>query len=183
MSDRLTSRTAFLAILGTSSKRIRAIILVVMTALVPSQQYVDAQEPALSLEATSLARNVLDFEKQVEAAVLRADITFLDSACADDFTYTHGDGWTTGDPILSVDTKPQWLESLAGRYSAREVDSQHVEIHGDVAITMGRVRARSGGSENTQRAFSFWYVRVYKRQHDTWRYLSHRTVHGPIYDD
>ena len=50
-----------------------------------------------------------------------------------------------------------------GRYSQREVDSQQVEIHGDVAITMGRVRARSGGPDATQRAFSFWYVRVYAR--------------------
>ena len=81
-------------------------------------------------------------------AVLRADVAFLDRVCADDFTYTHGDGWTTGDPILGVDTKAAWLASLDGRYSLREVDSQQVEIHGDVAITMGRPAGphrRAGG--------------------------------------
>ena len=55
-------------------------------------------------------------------------------------------------------------------------------MHGDVAITMGRLRARSGGPEAARRSFSFWYVRVYARQDGAWRYLSHRTVHGPVYE-
>jgi ketosteroid isomerase-like protein len=127
--------------------------------------------------------DVLAFEKQVEEAVLRADVAFLDRVCASDFTYTHGDGWTTGGPTLGVDTKSEWLASLPGRYALREVDSQHVEIHGDVAITMGRVRARTGATNAAQRAFSFWYIRVYARRDGQWRYLSHRTVHGPVYDE
>ena len=64
----------------------------------------------------------------------------------------------------------------------REVDSQQVEIHGDVAITMGRLRARSGGPVTEQRSFSFWYVRVYAQRDGEWKYLSHRTVHGPVYE-
>ena len=127
--------------------------------------------------------DVLALEKRIEDAVLRADVAFLDRACADDFTYTHGDGWTTGDPILGVDTKAEWLDSLAGRYSLREVDSQQIEVHGDVAITMGRLRARSGGPAADQRSFSFWYVRVYAQRDGEWRYLSHRTVHGPVYEE
>ena len=127
--------------------------------------------------------DVLALEKRIEEAVLHADVAFLEEVCADDFTYTHGDGWTTGDPILGVDTKDEWLASLAGRYSLREVDSQQVEIHGDVAITMGRLRARSGGPVAGQRSFSFWYVRVYAQRDGEWKYLSHRTVHGPVYED
>ena len=75
------------------------------------------------------------------------------------------------------------LASLPGRYASREVDTQHVEIHGDVAITMGRVRARTGATNAAQRAFSFWYLRVYAYRDGQWRYLSHRTVHGPVYDE
>ena len=127
--------------------------------------------------------DVLALEKRIEEAVLRADVAFLDRVCADDFTYTHGDGWTTGDPILGVDTKAAWLASLTGRYSLREVDSQQIEVHGDVAITMGRLRARSGGPAADQRSFSFWYVRVYAQRDGEWRYLSHRTVHGPVYGE
>ena len=167
---------------GTTTIRVLAMALAMTIALVTFQHNVRGQASASS-SSTPPARDVLDFERQVEAAVLRADITFLDHVCTDDFTYTHGDGWTTGGPILSVDTKSEWLASLPGRYSAREVDSQHVEIHGDVAITMGRVSARSTGSDTVSRAFSFWYIRVYEKREGQWRYLSHRTVHGPTYEE
>ncbi len=106
-------------------------------------------------EQPDAAAEVLVLEKRIEEAVLRADIDFLDAVCADDFTYTHGDGWTTGGAVLGVDRKQEWLASLDGRYSLREVDSQQIEVHGDVAITMGRLRARTGGPVADQRSFSF----------------------------
>lgn len=144
--------------------------------------------PALAQEApdahaSDAAAEVLALERQIEAAVLRADVSFLDEVCATDFTYTHGDGWITGGPVLGVDERDAWLASLAGRYSQREVDSQRIELHSDVAITMGRVRARSGAADASPRAFSFWYVRVYAHRDGRWQYLSHRTVHGPVYED
>lgn len=139
-----------------------------------------AQE--LSGAAADRAGEVLDLERRIEAAVLRADTDFLDGILASDFTYTHGDGWTTGGAVRGVDHRAEWLASLAGRYSQREVDSQQVELHGDVAIMMGRVRARSGPAAGAPRAFSFWYVRVYALRDGRWRYLSHRTVHGPVYE-
>ena len=138
---------------------------------------------ALPHQEPDAAAEVLALEQRIEAAVLRADVAFLDDVCADDFTYTHGDGWTTGGAILGVDRRDEWLASLDGRYSQREVDSQQVEIHGDVAITMGRVRARTGGAPEAQRSFSFWYVRVYAQRNGEWKYVSHRTVHGPVYED
>ncbi len=138
---------------------------------------------ALPEEEPDVAEEVLALEKRIEEAVLRADVAFLDEVCADDFTYTHGDGWTTGGPVLGVDRREEWLASLDGRYSSREVDSQQIEVHGDVAITMGRVRARSGGPDAAQRSFSFWYVRVYAQRDGVWRYLSHRTVNGPVYEN
>ncbi len=138
---------------------------------------------ALPEEEPDVAEEVLALEKRIEEAVLQADVAFLDTVCADDFTYTHGDGWTTGGPILGVDRKDEWLASLSGRYSSREVDAQQIEVHGDVAITMGRLRARTGGPAAGQRSFSFWYVRAYAHRDGAWRYLSHRTVHGPLYED
>ena len=141
------------------------------------------EEEEETVEEDVVAEEVLALEKRMEEAVLHADVAFLDGVLAEDFTYTHGDGWTTGGEILGVDTRAEWLASLAGRYSLREVDSQQVEIHGDVAITMGRLRARSGGPVAEQRGFSFWYVRVYAQRDGEWKYLSHRTVHGPVYED
>ena len=130
-------------------------------------------------EVTAGKVELIAFERRVEAAVLDADVEFLDRVCAEDFTYTHGDGWTSGGAPLSVDTKTAWLASLPGRYSRRDVETQHVEIHGDVGLTTGRVRARIGAADSG-RAFTFWYVRVYERRDDQWRYLSHRTVRGPV---
>ena len=149
----------------------------------PDAEEPDAAEVLALSEEESVVAEVLALEKRMEEAVLHADVGFLDGVLADDFTYTHGDGWTTGGEILGVDTREAWLASLAGRYSMREVDSQQVEIHGDVAITMGRLRARSGGPVAGQRSFSFWYVRVYAQRDGEWKYLSHRTVHGPVYED
>ena len=126
---------------------------------------------------------VLALERQVETAVLQANVVFLDRICADDFTYSHGDGWTAGNPLLGIDRKSEWLASLQDRYVQREVDSQQIEVHGDVAITMGRIRARTRGSDEARRAFSFWYIRVWAYRDDEWRYLSHRTVHGPNYEN
>ena len=144
-----------------------------------------AQEAPDSHADADEAAAVLALERRIEAAVLRADVTFLDGVCAPDFTYTHGDGWITGGSVLGVDTRAEWLASLAGRYSQREVDSQQIELHGDVAITMGRVRARSGAGAGVAppHAFSFWYVRVYAHRDGAWQYLSHRTVHAPVYEE
>ena len=160
-----------------------ALVWTISIALVACTAVPFAQESPRSNAAADTANEVLELERQIEAAVLRADVDFLDPICASDFTYTHGDGWTTGGAVRGVDPKSEWLASLPGRYSQRAVDSQQVEIHGDVAITMGRVRARSGGPDAAQRAFSFWYVRVYAQRDGQWQYLSHRTVHGPVYEE
>ena len=156
--------------------------LATVAVLVAGASPSPAQVPPSSVEEEEGAK-VLALERQIESAVLRADVAFLNEVCAPDFTYTHGDGWITGGPVLGVDTRAEWLASLAGRYSQREVDSQRIELHGDVAITMGRVRARSGAADDPPRAFSFWYVRVYAQRDGRWQYLSHRTVHGPVYED
>ena len=139
-------------------------------------------EPQLAQPTEPVARDLIALERQIEHAVLTADVAFLDRVCADDFTYTHGDGWTTGGAHRGVETKSDWLDSLPGRYSLRDIETYDVELHGDVAMTTGQVRARTGPADAEPRAFSFWYVRVYGRRDGQWRYLSHRTVSGPVYE-
>ena len=114
----------------TNNARLLVMIPAVIAVLLASPPGTSAQESPPSQTATDRASQVLAFERQVEEAVLQADVAFLDRVCASDFTYTHGDGWTTGRAILGVDTKSEWLASLPGRYALREVDSQHVEIQG-----------------------------------------------------
>jgi ketosteroid isomerase-like protein len=171
-------------LVGFSSHCARRLVMgvAVLTALCVSLDTLCAQESEVVDSPTQRARSVLAFERRVEAAVLSANVEFLAQACGSDFTYTHGDGWTTGGAVRGVDTKSAWLASLPGRYTRRDVDGQSAEVHGDVAITMGRVRARIVGADGAERAFSFRYIRVYAYRDGQWEYLSHRTVHGPTYE-
>ena len=138
---------------------------------------------ASSAVTKDLAAEVLAFETEMEAAVVRGDVGFLDRACAADFSFTHGDGWTTGGAPLRVENKSQWLASVGkAPYLFRNLDSVKVELHGDVAITYGRYRARNKAGSPDRGAFTVWFERVYALRHGRWQYLSHRTVHGPTYD-
>ena len=136
-----------------------------------------------STAASDAASEVLAFEKEMEAAVVRGDVKFLDRICASDFSFTHGDGWTTGSPPLRVENRAQWLASVSKKpYLSRELDQVQVELHGYIAITYGMYRARySAPADPTRTDFTVWFERVYARRNGQWQYVSHRTVHGPTY--
>lgn len=123
------------------------------------------------------AADVVAFEKDMEAAVVRGDVSYLDKICAKDFSFTHGDGWTTGGAPLRTENKEQWLASVGkAPYQYRELDSVKVEMHGDIAITYGMYKAKNKTANN---AFTVWFERVYAFRNGAWQYVSHRTVHGP----
>jgi hypothetical protein len=123
---------------------------------------------------------ILEFERQVEAAIVRGDVAFVDRACAPTFVFSHGDAWTTGGEPFRVDRKADWLLIVkAAPYASRELDRVRVELHGDVAITYGRYIARMKGGDPEKQQFDLWFERVYARRDGRWLYLSHRTVDGP----
>jgi hypothetical protein len=134
--------------------------------------------------APEIEDEVLAFERGIEAAVVRGDLRFVDAASAATFTFTHGDGWTTGGAPLRVDSRADWLATVAkAPYASRILDSVKTEVHGDVVITYGRYVARFKDAAPGRRQFTVWYERVYANRDGKWQYLSHRTVHGPVYDD
>jgi len=130
-----------------------------------------------------VAAEVLAFERDVEAAVVRGDVGFVDAASAPTFTFTHGDGWTTGGEPLRVDSRTEWLATVAkSPYASRVLDSVKTEVHGDVVITYGRYVGRFKEAASGRRQFTVWYERVYAKRDGKWQYLSHRTVNGPVYE-
>jgi hypothetical protein len=130
-----------------------------------------------------VAAQVLAFEREIEAAVVRGDVAFVDAASAPTFTFTHGDGWTTGGAPLRVDSRADWLATVArAPYESRALDSAQAEAHGDVVITYGRYVGRFKDAPPGRRQFTVWYQRVYAKRDGRWQYLSHRTVDGPIYE-
>jgi ketosteroid isomerase-like protein len=132
---------------------------------------------------TSADAEVLGLDQRVADAVVAGDTAYVERVTADDFVMVHGDAWTRGGQPLLVDGKRELLERVASRYyGALEFDSVQAELHGDVAITHGRYLAHLPGATDPSRAwFSVRFERVYARRDGGWRYLSHRTVHGPIF--
>jgi uncharacterized protein (TIGR02246 family) len=150
------------------------------TAPAPSPMPPGTPMPSAADQAT--VAEVLAFEKATEAAVVRGDTAALERALAPTFLFTHGDGWVDGGAPLKVDTKASWIEWVKKQpapYIYRELDSVRVELHGDVAITIGRYFYLP--TSNSAPVHSYvWFERVYAKRSGQWQQLSHRTVKGPI---
>ncbi len=108
----------------------------------------------------------MDFEKSIEAAVVSTDISFLQSAYADDFKFKHGTGQRS--------TKKSWLKDVAnnkGKFISRKVDASEAELHDNIGITEGTITVtRQDGS------YTIRYVRAYRKKGSTWELFMHRTV-------
>lgn len=121
--------------------------------------------PALSQEA-----ELLNFEKNIEKAVVAADIPFLDKVYADDFRFKHGTGL--------VDSKSSWLkavEQAKGKYITRVLDSVEVEIHDKIGITNGKITV-TRKTNKADKKYMVKYVRVYVKKDQQWNMIMHRTV-------
>ena len=111
--------------------------------------------------------------------------TFLEKALEPTFLFTQGDGWVDGGAPLKVDTKASWIEYVKRQpspYIYRELDHVQVELHGDIAITLGRYfyLPQSNGQANHMHV---WFERLYAKRNGQWQMLSHRTVKGPVRND
>jgi hypothetical protein len=163
----------------------RRFCLLVVVALASGTLHVQrAAETQGSAESTVSreAAEVLAFEREMEAAVVRGDVAYVSRVSASDLSFTHGDGWTTGGQPRSVDDRKGFLKRVADKqYLVRDLDSVKVEMHGDIAITYGRYIAQMRNGDPANSWFSVWFERVYEKRGGQWLYVSHRTVHGPTY--
>ena len=124
----------------------------------------------ISIPALSQEVELLDFEKNIEKAVVATDIPFLDKVYADDFRFKHGTGL--------VDSKSSWLkavEQAKGRYISRVLDSVEVEIHDKIGITNGKITV-TRKTDKADKKYMVKYVRVYVKNKQQWKMIMHRTV-------
>jgi hypothetical protein len=138
--------------------------------------------PAPGAAEKAAIGEVIAFERATEAAVVRGDTAFLERALASTFLFTHGDGWVDGGAPLKVDTKASWIEWVRKQpapYLYRELDHVQVELHGDVAITLGRYFYLPQSNAPASHMM-VWFERVYVKRGGQWQQLSHRTVKGPL---
>jgi ketosteroid isomerase-like protein len=74
-----------------------------------------------------------------------------------------------------LEIKAEWLKSVAKRgFVSRKISLVEVELHGDVAVTFGRLDVVKSGEAGEK--YSLRYVRVYERRNGRWQMLMHRTV-------
>jgi Domain of unknown function (DUF4440) len=138
--------------------------------------------PAPSPADQAKIKEVMAFEKACDDAATRGDVAFAERAVSSDFIMTHGDAWITGGSPINVDTKETWLKAVGRKpYLYRRLDHVQVELHGDIAITIGRYYMASSA---TPPSYSYvWFERLYAKRNGEWQFLSHRTVNGPIKED
>ncbi|MDZ7645886.1 MAG: nuclear transport factor 2 family protein [Cytophagales bacterium] len=121
---------------------------------------------SFSLFAQNQEQVLLDFEKSIEAAVVNTDISFLESAYADDFKFKHGTGQRS--------TKESWLKDVTnnkGKFISRKVDASEAELHDNIGITEGKITVT-----RADRSYTIHYVRVYRKKVNAWELFMHRTV-------
>ena len=152
----------------------------------PAPTLVPTGNPTPSAADAGKIAEVLAFERTMEAAVVRGYAKALDRMLSPDFIFTHGDGWTVGGAPLKVDTKASWLAYVVKQpppYLYRELDHVQVELHCDIAITVGRYLYSPQSNSPQSGHLYVWFERVYQKQNGEWKHLSHKTVKGPVRED
>src|ERR1700694_5767285 len=87
---------------------------------------------ALGQQATGPAAEVLALERKIEAAVVKGDTAFAETALSSDFHFRHGDGWTRGEKTGGMeDDRAALMKRIADKeYLVHDLDGTRIEMHG-----------------------------------------------------
>ena len=147
----------------------RGLVLIVALAIA-TPLYAQAQA-----DTTSMTAELVSADRQWQEAVVRGDAEFIEKRTASSFIFTHGGGTRS-------DTKADWLRitrQVPQRFLERTARDQSAEVHGDVALVVGRLDVRvSGGPDSGPSCYALQYVHLYARENGQWMFLSHRTMQG-----
>lgn len=114
------------------------------------------------------ARELVALDRRIEDAVVRMDFGFLQSVYGEDFVFSHGGG--------DVQDRKTWLAIVArGYFRERKVVADEAEVHGDTALTVGRLAVHEV-KPGQDKHYGIRYVRLYVRRDGGWRLVSHRTT-------
>jgi ketosteroid isomerase-like protein len=140
-----------------------------------------AWAPTRAGDASGDSARIASLEYRIEKAVLTRDAVFLDSVYAPGFRFKHATGQleTREDRMRSVRTQPR---AGAQQVIARNLDSLEVEVHGDVALTTGRIHVRRDGPPAPKRDYTIRYARIYVRGPHGWQLVTHHST-AQTYDN
>ena len=148
--------------MSTDLRRLTCVVIMLVLVLAARAL---AQQPATASDPAKTIAELQALETAVESAFQRADVAFLKDALADDFQFFI----SSGKPL----PKTQVLTTYGrpGQFPRRELMSVNIELHGDVALSNGRMEVHS----TVPRDYVVCYLRLYQRRGDRWLLVSHRT--------
>jgi len=123
-----------------------------------------------------LKERILALNEDFEIAMLHGATDYLEKIFADDFMFTHGDGWIKEGAYLAFEDKDQTLDAVEKKpFQYRKTAKSEIELHDDVAIVNG-VYNSGMNIKGDDLNINITYVRVYANRNEEWKLLSHKTV-------
>jgi hypothetical protein len=116
------------------------------------------------------AEAVLGLEREWREALLKADLSKLETLYDDNLVYTHSSG--------VVDDKAKYIASLrtgALKYESIEFSEQKANVYNDTAVVTSRV-AFKVINQGTPGTFNVRMIHVYVRDGGRWRMVAHQTT-------
>jgi hypothetical protein len=114
-------------------KTFTANVLIAAAAALLAATPTRAQTPT---DHSGAGTDVLAFERDIAAAIVRGDVAHMETALATDFVMVHGDGWTHGDAPALVDDRASFMRRVTDRiYAAIDVEGAH---YGDDRASVSR---------------------------------------------
>lgn len=115
-------------------------------------------------------RQLEAIENQRFEAMVKKDTAFLQTALADDLTYTHSNGF--------VENKAQHIENIkAGtiEYRSMQPESANIQVYKKTAVINGFVKV-SGVYKDTEFNIRLRYMDVYIKKRGKWRLAAWQSV-------
>lgn len=121
---------------------------------------------------------IATLEQQIEDASVSRNAAFLDSVYAPTFVFKHSTGDLETRAARMGALRRPMAPDAPGRMLSRKVDSLDVEVHGDVALTTGRIHIRRAAGEPRWQNYTIRYVRLYIRvpKGGRWQLLTHHSL-------
>jgi len=138
----------------------------------------NAQTPTTRRDSKAAEAELIDLDRRLQEAMVAGDVKLLEQHLGDDFVFTHG--WFQGGQETKGDLLKKAKKEPPRFYIYRKVSSQVAEMHGDIALILGRVDVRrlplAKNKETEQMCYALNYVHLYERRKGVWQFVSHRTA-------
>lgn len=126
---------------------------------------------------TAAESEVAALDRQIQDAIAAGDADIIGRFVADDMIFTHG--FFSG----ANETKKDFLAAAkleTKPYIYRKTTAQTVEIHGKIAMVLGRLDVRrqpiAKNNETEQICYALNFIHLFEKRKKRWQLISHRAA-------